>query len=238
MNPVLLKGYISNFCHTLEHDTFSWHFDNLKKRNFVEYNPIGVQERIDFYMLHDRINNFNENLTLEPRESLLFLNEILKTITGWLRLINDIEGVQGCEFMGDIFDSTYIIIENIENCIKFLQYEIEETEKSLNHTPISRDGLNKNSSYRLEWGNKTEISELIYVLFHSQRIKVNGQPIEQKELAKVFSELFNTEIEKPIDLLNKSVKTFKKGEHGKTFLSELNSILDGYIDKVREKENS
>lgn len=91
-------------------------------------------------------------------------------------------------------------------------------------------------SKEVVWENKTELSELIYALYHSKRIKINGKPIEQKELTEILCKLFNVEIKTPTDLLNKSATTFKRGEDGNTFINELNTILNNYIEKVRDKK--
>lgn len=121
----------------------------------------------------------------------------------------------------------------IKTITALLNHDKEAYVELDQNNKIKQDEIEISHSKDLEWDNKTELAELIYVLYHSKRIKVNGKPIEQQKLTKIFCKLFNTQIDSPVDLLNKTAKTFKKGEDGKTFISELNTILEKYIDKIR-----
>ncbi len=110
----------------------------------------------------------------------------------------------------------------------------------------SDDGVKKNSTidttvkslnFDISWENQTELSELIYVLFHSKRVLKNGKPIQQKDLTELLNKTFNTSIKEPTDLLKKSIPSYKKSIDGKTFISELNSILEVYKKKTLDKDS-
>lgn len=242
MNPVLLKIKIIDFMKLFRKD-FSyilmlfnddkdqygsefWELDeHFKNHSFL---PI-----VNFHKLFKDFIIENE-LTLSEKE--FFIRECTRTFKEKILIIdsayekfNENSEDEECYFF------QYLTCKRCaEVLIEFLDYEIKQVEQGI--LPNSDKKELFRTEFQLEWNNKTEISELIYALYHSKRIKVNGRPIEQKELTKVFNKLFSIEIEKPIDLLNKSVKTYKKGTDGKTFLSELNSIVVSYISQVREKE--
>lgn len=134
-------------------------------------------------------------------------------------------------------DFSFLINSNCHSFRDFFKselevYSIDTSDKSKN---ISEIPLKSNTE--ISWENQTELSELIYVIFHSKRILKNGKPIQQKELTNLFNQTFNTDIKEPIDLVNKSVKTYKKNKDGKTFISELNSLLEEYKKKTLDKES-
>ena len=53
----------------------------------------------------------------------------------------------------------------------------------------------------------------------------------------MFNKTFNTDIKEPTDLLKKSMTSNKVVFDGKTFISELNSILESYKKKTLDKDS-
>ena len=128
--------------------------------------------------------------------------------------------------------------------IEFAKYthSFAELLARFDDIPFTRDNeLNLKSEEVLNnvisWENQTELSELIYVLFHSKKVLKNGKPIQQKDLTELLNKTFNTNIKEPTDLLKKSMTSNKVVYDGKTFISELNSILEVYKKKTLDKDS-
>lgn len=77
----------------------------------------------------------------------------------------------------------------------------------------------------LTWTKKSDLSELIYCLAKSERIRQDGKPVSQEELIKVFSNLFNVDLTNHHKLLDNRSRTQKR-EDGTSFISELMSHLE------------
>ena len=251
MNRVLLKvrlkekildfkrDYIDDFKYRSETSRFVVQAEDSES-GYPIYNPIysleGYYNTITLESIIRKVCFLNRSTTNEEQK-MVFLEWKNTLIESKAEIINTLTHFEN---MTSLFEREHIL-EALELGVDWINEENSILEKGAkdsetfflsNQIPKIAEQLNNN----LEWDNKTEISELIYVLFHSKRIKINGKPIEQKQLTEIFNKLFNTDIKTPVDLLNKSVKTFKRGEDGNTFINELNTIFNTYIDKIRDKE--
>lgn len=240
MNPILFKKKVIDFMAPFYKD---FDYVMMLMRDDKEKYSDEFMELHEYFQKNSFLSviDFSNNLKgflkeneLTEVENELFVNECRRTFKGLI--INIDSAYERYTSEGGGFCIEHALCKrNAEILIEFLDYEIKHIEGK----PGFKNGIVKGSDdlgLPLEWSNKTEISELIFVLFHSQRIKVNGRPIEQKELTKVFSKLFNTDIKEPSDLLGKTTRTYKRGDDGQTFIKELNSYLEDYHGKKRAKQ--
>lgn len=211
----------------------------IKEIDFAFSNEISDHEFWNFQFSDKRIDihNFNDNWITLCKENL-FNNTDKKFAAN--QMLNHLASIK----------------ELLERRIKVKNKEIENTEKFnwFSFNDISYNSLityfnsefledtktdtnNENTNNLISWENQTELSELIYVLFHSKRVLKNGKPIEIKDLTELFNKTFNTNIKTPTDLVNKSVKSYKKSIDGKTFISELNTILEVYKKQTLDKDS-
>lgn len=246
MNKELLKNKINNFFGDIEYQFIEKCETRFKK--FVEYDsetgsPMSNDWLCDYTAIgvdffDSAINKFYFSLgDLSIDERLFIYNECTMALNDFKVRIEKIE-LEVFEFAPPYAEKIDKVemLNGLKDCIKYCEEGIRDIFQQ--KEPMKEMEQYSNSiNSQMQWDQKTEISELIYVLYHSKRIKVNGIPIEQKDLTEIFCKLFNTDIKTPTDLLNKTAKTFKKGEDGKTFISELNSILNDYIDKIRDKDS-
>jgi len=82
----------------------------------------------------------------------------------------------------------------------------------------------------LFWENKTELSELIYSLWKSNRILSKGTPILQKDLIVIFEKRFNVNLNNFHDLLREGKSSAKRSIDKKYFMNELLN----YVEKYKE----
>lgn len=222
MNPVLVEGYIWNFCHQFERQVFNWHYDNLKKGNFVEYDLDG-HETLSPYMLHERLENFREYHNFNIEESKILFERMLKTIESWERIVNDIDGVKDAEFLGEIYNSTYSLLWNIERCTQYLKHEINEIEKLALGAGLNDKNGGENTDL-ITWENKTELAEFIQALFLSKVIKINGKEMQQNQLIQLFSKVFNSDLKTFNTLLSQGISNKSKS----LFMDKLAQLIKEY----------
>lgn len=106
---------------------------------------------------------------------------------------------------------------------------------------IDEDDPGKNLFSGIEWnGTKTDLAELITGLFRSGKIKKDGQPIQKKELQKIFEVIFNTQFSSVETLLQKRLQS-DKSINNQMFIDSLErhvtNIYKELAREVRRKNN-
>lgn len=251
MNPVLFKTKTRTFS-----DKFRPTYSHVLRKLEVAivdsadddfWTNDGIFDSIGYFPIEGFANAFETFLTennLLKEEKIEFIRESQRRFKEWgVVLDSKHEKLNG----GGTEDQFWTYLKGsagINTIVKFLEHELTSLSgSSIKLTNSTKGDLDEGHNDENEigntgsitWVNKTELSELIYVLYHSKRILKNGIPIQQKELTALFNEIFNTDLKEPSDLLNKSVATFKRGEDGKTFINELNTLLEEYHNKKRGK---
>lgn len=200
--------------------------DFVHSRSYLDQNLV--------LFFNERIEKLQQIKDFESDDYLFALSIIKECVNKYLLLLTELGEFNPDNIAKPFEKEDYILM--FTNCIDFFE---EEEKKELNRQKfeVSKNEIVLNNiNSKIEWDNKTEISELIYVLFHSKRIKKNGVPIEQRELTEIFCKLFNTKIKTPTDYLNKSAKTYKKNTDGNTLMNELKGYIDAYNKSVIDKE--
>lgn len=240
MNPILFQkkviDFMAPFYKDFDYVMMLMRDDKEEYSNeFMELHEYFQQNSflsvIDF---SDNLKRFLKENELTESENELFVNECRRTLKGMIINIDSAYERYTSEGRGFCIEHA-LCKKNAEILIEFLDYEIKHIEEKQGF----KNGIVKDSdsiNFPLEWSNKTELSELIFVLFHSKRVLKDGLPIQQKDLTSIFNKLFNTDIKEPSDLLGKTARTYKRGDDGQTFIKELNGYLEKYHDKKRVKQ--
>jgi len=103
---------------------------------------------------------------------------------------------------------------------------IESVEKKNRETGPIKPQLKK-----LDWNNKTELCELIFALSKSERIRMDGAAIMQKDLIELFEKIFTVDLKNFHDLLGKAKVTNKRSFDDKLFTAELLEYVQKYHQK-------
>jgi hypothetical protein len=233
MNKTLLDHHVRIYCSRI-YNSLIWGIDNY----FKEF--ISEDERFE-YILVDRdfwissidANSLNRNWIKFCTDNNFNANDTNYAILYILSYLDDIENEledKTAEYVEkydtkDIFikglslliDSNYDLFKDYFHNEKIRIFENNNQSNNANPEPIQQQIKND-----ISWDNQTELSELIYVLFHSKRVLKNGKPIQQKELTELLNQ--------------KSMKSYKKDRLGKTFMSELNSLLEKYKTETINNE--
>lgn len=97
--------------------------------------------------------------------------------------------------------------------------------------------LGSNTSHEilasLKWAgdNKTEMSELAYCLWKSERITKNGKPLMKKEIVELFEAIFNTSIKDPEKLVQAKIEGKNtRGKIDKFFVDEISTHWTKYLE--------
>lgn len=148
------------------------------------------------------------------------------------------EKIKRLDNIGEPNPEGYYSEWNVKNYLSICNSVLEYCKEELKTIELNPSQTISPQIYpsNLEWDSQTEISELIYVLYKSKKIKLNGKPIEQRILTEIFCNLFNTKIKTPTDYLNKSATTYKKNLDKKTLMNELKGYIDEYNERIIEKE--
>lgn len=239
MNKELLKISINKF----KYDLFNY-FDSELDLYFSK--DVSDKEYFDFEFSDKKINTIKldkmwvdlckdnqwdkadrifvlQKLLIEFNyETVLFENKINKKIS-------DINNNNRRSHFLPEYNTSFYLSKN------YFKAELEEIDKV--KVSDEKPEIHHNINNEISWENQTELSELIYVLFHSKKVLKNGKPIQQKDLTELLNKTFNTNIKEPTDLLKKSMTSNKVVYDGKTFISELNSILEVYKKKTLDKDS-
>lgn len=234
MNPILLRDLISDFC--FEYSVFYSNkiasITNTQSLNYSKKERSLNEEADNIKYFHKKYLKFIKENQLTNAEIDLFIEDVLRSFKDIeVRLSDAYESIKKKG------DSWFVVIsvQPTTKIILYLELELDKIRKTgLLTTNEFAESKKVNSGY--SWENKTELSELIHVLYKSERIKKNGVAIEKQELTRLFQDLFRFNKFNPIDLLNKSVKSYKKGDDGKSFINELNEYMKDYIKSIKEKE--
>ncbi len=122
-----------------------------------------------------------------------------------------------------------------------LQHVLDWVAKKRGESTISNHKKNAGYSMKITWDDKTDLCELVYVLYKSNKIKKDGNPISQKELAELFSSIFNNDIRGQVnDLVGKRLRETERGERPMaTFIGQLYSMIRDKameIGKAKERK--
>lgn len=137
------------------------------------------------------------------------------------------------KFLDWILDSTFCreFFFNSEVCFEFAHLEY------LHRLSVWGEDNNTETEEEtgyLEWGNKTELSQLIHALSLSKRIRKNGEPISQDELTRIFENLFGCEIKSVSKNINQVVNGNRFKLDNEYFIKELYDLFD---KDLRQKAN-
>jgi hypothetical protein len=262
MNPILFKNKVDRFCAELD-VVYFWEFDAFREFETWRKEHFNLKERsLDTDILDSSTRGFLKNNSLTLDEKKLFYDMVQKYIQRYLNMVLQLKPVIDVKFGDSIYSLLMSFKKRINDCVSYIEYEIEQI-KAEHEIDIKLEKVNSqleengakllksledeymfasvsgemNTEIKgLSWKNKTELSELIFVLFHSKRVLKNGLPIQKRELTQIFNKLFNTDIKEPSDLLGKTTRTYKRGDDGQTFIKELNSYLEEYHGKKRAKQ--
>ncbi len=93
---------------------------------------------------------------------------------------------------------------------------------------VKRKAQKDNASF--EWCySKTDLSELIYALYHSDAIKKRGRSLTEEQMVWIFERLLGMDLSNYDHLLESAInKTSKRSVKGNYFIRKL-------LDKVEEK---
>jgi len=242
MNPILLKHLIHEFFSEYRH-LYSDFIQELKIPRKDNHADEPKNEKIRLFQKQVKLKYFHEKFAAIARESEFSHADLVEFIKDSLLFFRE-----NINYIESIFDSNRNLIEdnsfiafqhtyNTNEIIKYLEFELTKIKES---GLLTKDELMKSSIIKpkYSWENKTELSELIHVLYKSNRIKKDGLSIQKKELTQLLIDFFDLNDFEPSDLANKSAKTFKKGADGKTFINELNEIMNSYVKVINDKESN
>lgn len=228
----LLKGYWTNIRKNIE-----WQFQK-------HYSEIYDGRDSCFWRRKMKLNEFCEIWYNFTQSNKLSDSDIIYSINYFLKDFRHIEHtlkktveklkVENKEkiFRGDFrFDSS-----NLNLFKNFFISELDNLTNTKFKETESNEVIIKPTDNGISWENKTELCQLILVLARSKKIFKNGKPILQKDLIDLFSKTFNIEKLNFHDLVMGSVKTNKVTYDGKTFISELNKLMNDYRTEILDKE--
>lgn len=138
--------------------------------------------------------------------------------------------MNSCDDVNELSDLE-IIANFFSTEVKRLRKETLENESNNLTISTSKFGISwKKETTSKTLGYKTDLKELLFVLYKSERIIKNKKPIEHKELTRIFNELLGTDVnlENPSDKINRR-------SLDKTYINELNEIMNEHLLKNPEK---
>jgi hypothetical protein len=116
--------------------------------------------------------------------------------------------------------------------ILFITKDVINTELNKRENTRSKE-FEVNIPLNLKWiKSKTDLCELIHALSLSKSIQQqDGQHLPQKELVKIFENIFNIELSNFDDLMSKALRKYKRIDDKTYFMNSLADLLD---EKVRK----
>ena len=241
MNPVLLKHLSQHFFSDYI-IPYSGLIDELRVANKSnkEYEPSTEKmshfsDIVNVTLFHTKYNSFIKNYEITGVDLAQFINDTILNFRERVVQIESLFDDNENKIKEYIWMVSFLHTYQTTEIIKYLEYELKKlSESGVENLDDAIIRLVAKPKYT--WDNKTELSQLIHVLFKSNRIKKDGNPIQKKELSQLTAEFFNINSFEPSDYINKSAKSYKSSTDGKTFISELNQIMTSYIKEINIKE--
>lgn len=145
-------------------------------------------------------------------------------------------------------------IQKLEKCKRYLEvknpYLTAPFPKDIQTTPdeiapqskpkqplkvIGEDDPGRNLFHGIEWkGTKTDLAEFITGLFRSGKIIKDGQPIQKKELQKIFEVIFNTKVSSVETLLKKRLQS-EKNINNQMFIDDLEKYVTNIYKELAQE---
>ncbi len=205
----------------------SWHFYIIELHHVIEMTPISTDQMIKKYYVNEMkvINRFFKRYALyyqyyladdNSRDTNFFLSRNLKDLPPELKLTTKVDSFTSSL---DFLFAKFKAYEMLRDC---LVRKVKDLEKKKD-----LDFLEKElSKHRRCWsGNKIELVELAYALYHSKRI--NGGNAELGEIISWLESSLNIDLGQSyrmfIDISRRKIVSHTK------FLEEMQLTLVGYI---------
>lgn len=228
----LLKGYLTNIRKNIE-----WEFQGHYIEIYDFRDSCFWRRKMKLNEFCEIWYNFTQSNKLSDSDIIYSINYFLKNFSHIERTLKKTVEKLKVEnkekiFRGDFrFDSS-----NLNSYKNFFISELDNLTNTKFKETESNEVIIKPTDNGISWENKTELCQLILVLARSKKIFKNGKPILQKDLIDLFSKTFNIEKLNFHDLVMGSVKTNKVTYDGKTFISELNKLMNDYRTEILDKE--